>query len=226
MKQIELPIQNIELIRKAKNVSRESVAKKLGINLSAYGKIERGEIKLTVERLYELATIFHMEPEQILTYNKSKKGNVSYVPIETQAVFLTGNSQKDSEYKTYNLPFIEGKNLYVIDAMEDSMYPTISPGDYIVIEKIEDKKTIQYGRPYVVVGKEGPVIKRVHSNESQKKYTLKSDNTMYEPYEINKNDVISIWLVRNYLLRTNLAPRSPITFNENTVVQATKKTSK
>jgi phage repressor protein C with HTH and peptisase S24 domain len=96
----------------------------------------------------------------------------------------------------------------MIDATGDSMYPTISPGDHIVIEAVEDPKTIQLGRAYVVVAKEGCVIKRVHSNESPKKFTLKSDNTMYEPYEINKDDVISIWLVRNYLVRTNLAPRS------------------
>lgn len=223
---MELPIENIELIRKAKNISREDVSKKLGINLSAYGKIERGESKLTVERLYELATIFHMEAEEILMYNKSKKGNVTYVPIEAQAGFLTGHSQEYLEYKTYNLPFIEGKSLYMIDATGDSMYPTISPGDHIVIEPVEDPKILQYGRAYVIVAKDGCVIKRVHSHESPKKIILKSDNQTYEPYEIDKNDIISIWLVRNYLLRTNLAPRSPFMFNENVVVQATKKTSK
>jgi transcriptional regulator with XRE-family HTH domain len=33
---MELPIENIELIRKAKNISREKVAKKLGINLGSH----------------------------------------------------------------------------------------------------------------------------------------------------------------------------------------------
>ncbi|MBA3707071.1 MAG: LexA family transcriptional regulator [Bacteroidetes bacterium] len=223
---MKTPIENIEVIRRAKNLSREDVAKKLGVNLSAYGKIERGESKLTLERLYELATIFRMQPEEILIYNKSKKGNVTYVPIEAQAGFLTGHSQEYLECKTYHLPFIEGKDLYMIDAIGDSMYPTISPGDHIVIEHIEDPKTLQYGRAYVLVAKEGCVIKRIHSHESPKKFMLKSDNLTYEPYEISKDDIISIWLVKNYLLRTNLAPKNPIMFAENISPQQQKKTSK
>ncbi|MBI4946244.1 MAG: hypothetical protein HY840_07565 [Bacteroidetes bacterium] len=47
-----------------------------------------------------------------------------------------------------------------------------------------------------------------------KKYILKSDNTTYEPYEINKDDILSMWLVRDYKI-TSLFPRNPYTFNEN-----------
>jgi transcriptional regulator with XRE-family HTH domain len=79
------PIENIELIRKAKGMSRETVANKLGINLSTYGKIERGETGLTVERLCELATIFKMKPEDILNYNTQKKGDVN-IRVEMQVL--------------------------------------------------------------------------------------------------------------------------------------------
>lgn len=221
------PIENIELIRKTKNLSREDVAEKLKISLSTYGKIETGESGMTLERLYELAGVFRMQPEEILTYNKSKKGNVTYVPIEAQAGFLTGYSQEYiEEYKVYYLPFLEGKNLFMIDATGDSMLPTISPGDHIVIEQTENLKTIQYGRAYVLVTKEGCVIKRIHSHTNQKKFILKSDNITYEPYEIDKQDIISVWLVRNYLLRTNLAQRNPFMFTESASFQQQKKTSK
>jgi|ERR1700757_269770 len=78
------PIENIELIRKAKRMSRETVANKLGINLSTYGKIERGETGLTVDRLYQLATVFKMPPEDILSYNTDKKGSIANIPFEMQ----------------------------------------------------------------------------------------------------------------------------------------------
>ncbi len=146
--------------------------------------------------------------------------------IETQAGFLTGHSQEYLEFKSYHLPFIEGKDLYIIDATGDSMYPAISLGDHIVIEQVEDLKNLHYGRAYILVAKEGCVIKRIHSHESPKKFTLKSDNLTYEPYEISKDDIISIWLVKNYLLKTNLAPKNPIMFAENISPQQHKKTSK
>ena len=209
------PIENIELIREEKKLSREAVADKLGINLSTYGKIERGETGLTIDRLYDLANIFKMQPEEILTYNKPKKGNVTYIPIEAQAGFLAGHTQEYiGEYKTYSIPFIEGNSLFMIDATGDSMFPTIVHGDHIIVEEVEEIKTLKYGKPYVIVAKEGCVIKRIHSHENQKQFILKSDNPTYEPYDIDKKEIISIWLVKNYKL-SNLAIINPFLFVEN-----------
>lgn len=208
------PIKNIELIRRAKNLSREHVAKKLGLNLSTYGKVERGETGLTLDRLYELASIFKMEAEEILSYGKSKKGNVTYVPVEAQAGFLTGHTQEQMEEKTFDLPFISGTDLYMINAAGDSMFPTIAPGDQIVIEKVTDTASLKFGKVYVVVANEGCVIKRIHSHDNPKKFTLKSDNLIYEPYEVDKAEIVSIWLLKGCFM-TSLAPRNPFVFAES-----------
>ena len=50
-------LQNIKNIRKAKGVSQESIAYDLGIDYSTYGKIERGQIALTIDRLEKIAEI-------------------------------------------------------------------------------------------------------------------------------------------------------------------------
>lgn len=207
-------IENIELIRKAKNLSREIVASKLNLTENNYGKIERGEIGLTLDRLYELAGIFKMQPEEILTYSKPKKGNISYVPFEAQADFLTGREEENLVYKTYNLPFIQGKNLFMVDAPGDSMSPAILSGDKIVIERLKDLKLVQYGRMYIVVTESECVIERIYSHKNPKKLILKADNPTYEPYEINRNDVIAIWVVKNYLLRINPALSSSFVLAE------------
>ncbi len=177
------PIQNILRIREEKNLSREYVAEKLKLTENNYGKMERGEIGISLQRLYDIATILKVQPEEILSYGKSKRGNVTYVPIEAQAGFLLGHTQERMEnFKTYLLPFIEGNDLYMFDAKGYSMFPTISHGDHLVIEQVIDVKILRYGRPHVVVAKDGVVIKRIHSHPSNKKYILKSDNSIYEPY--------------------------------------------
>ena len=209
---MKAPIENIEQIRKAKGLSREEVAEKLNISLGNYGKIENGEVGLTIDRLYELAVIFKMQPEDILSHNKGRNGNVTYIPIEAQAGFLSGYSQVSvTEFRTYHLPFIEGKNLYMIDAAGDSMFPAIQPGDKIVIDRVMDFQDVKFGCIYMIVCKDGRVIKRMYSNpENKKKVILKSDNPIYEPYTIDRQDIISIWLYKDYFIRTNLFPASSL----------------
>jgi transcriptional regulator with XRE-family HTH domain len=199
------PIENIELIREAKKLSRETVADKLGINVSNYGKVERGEVGLTMDRLYELADIFRMQPEEILTYNKPSKGNITYIPADVQAIFLAGQLQEDiSEYKTFSIPIVQTKQGFMINAKGDSMFPLIIHGDHIMVEPIKDINKIKFGSIYVVVTKDGEcIIKRVHNHPSKKKFILKSDNAVYEPFDMDRKDILSIWLVKDYKL-TNL----------------------
>lgn len=65
-------IENIKNIRRSKGISQESIAYDLGIDYSTYGKIERGQISLTVDRLEKVAKILQVSVEEI--YKWGKKG--------------------------------------------------------------------------------------------------------------------------------------------------------
>ena len=43
--------QKIRLVRTSKGISREEIASALHLSLQAYGKLERGETEISVERL-------------------------------------------------------------------------------------------------------------------------------------------------------------------------------
>ncbi|WP_439555235.1 helix-turn-helix domain-containing protein [Dyadobacter sp.] len=60
----------IKAIRQKKNLTQEEIAKKLGLAQSNYARLERGLSQLTVDRLEEIASIFEMSPEAILTYSE------------------------------------------------------------------------------------------------------------------------------------------------------------
>lgn len=205
--------QNIEQIRKTKAFSREYMAQKLNVTLSAYGKMERGETSITIDRLYELAEIFGVEAEEILAFGKSKPGNVIYVPIEAQAGLLIGHAQVPAEKTvTYNLPFISGNDLHMIHAAGDSMLPTINPGDRIVIEQVKEMSNLKFGKVYVLQCADGLVIKRVYSSKKENRLILKSDNLIYESYEVLIEEVYSIWLVKA-CLDISLSPKIARYFN-------------
>lgn len=53
-------------LRKAKDISQAELAEKLNLTPAGYGKLERGDVQLTIERAYELATIFGVSVVELL----------------------------------------------------------------------------------------------------------------------------------------------------------------
>ena len=69
-------IENIRKIRKMKGISQESIAYDLGIDYSTYGKIERGHIGLTVDRLEKIAQILQVPIEKMYTKKTGEESGV------------------------------------------------------------------------------------------------------------------------------------------------------
>ena len=63
--------KNLKQIRELKNLTREYVAFELDMSSSGYGKIERGEVDLTLSKLQKIATIFGVSVEFIFKFNAS-----------------------------------------------------------------------------------------------------------------------------------------------------------
>lgn len=68
--------ENIKKFRELKNMTRESVAAELDMSTSGYSKLERGEVELTVARLYKLAQILEVPPSEILNFDATRVFNV------------------------------------------------------------------------------------------------------------------------------------------------------
>lgn len=59
--------QNLRAIRKSKGFSQERLAHEAGIDRSYVGKIERGEVNITIEKIYLLADHLQCSPKDLLT---------------------------------------------------------------------------------------------------------------------------------------------------------------
>lgn len=60
---------NIRKIRELKNLTREYVAEELKMSMSGYGKIERGEVDLTVTKLNEISKVLDVSVEFIFKFD-------------------------------------------------------------------------------------------------------------------------------------------------------------
>jgi transcriptional regulator with XRE-family HTH domain len=63
--------KNIKSIRELKNLTRDYVAAEMDMSTSGYGKIERGEIDLTISKLFRIAAIFDISISDLLFFDSS-----------------------------------------------------------------------------------------------------------------------------------------------------------
>jgi transcriptional regulator with XRE-family HTH domain len=113
--------EKIRQIRELKGYSQEYLAEKLGISQRAYSKIERSEIKIDWEKIQDIASIFEMEPLDIVSFDDSlifnychQSGKIetinNYIPdqlitqyearikqLEDEVQFLRGIISKNNE---------------------------------------------------------------------------------------------------------------------------------
>ena len=57
---------NIRARRKENGISQDALALECGLDRSYMGRIERGEVNITVEKLYTIATTLGCEPASLL----------------------------------------------------------------------------------------------------------------------------------------------------------------
>jgi transcriptional regulator with XRE-family HTH domain len=60
--------ENIKRIREIKRLTQEGVAKSLGMSVTAYGNIERGDADLNFKKLAEIAEALEVDEMEIVNY--------------------------------------------------------------------------------------------------------------------------------------------------------------
>lgn len=55
--------------RKELKITQESLSLQCGIDRSYMGRIERGEVNITVLKLYEIAQVLNVKPLELLPYD-------------------------------------------------------------------------------------------------------------------------------------------------------------
>jgi transcriptional regulator with XRE-family HTH domain len=103
--------QNIKKFREMKNLTREFVASKIGLSLSGYSKIERGEVDLTISRIVAIARVLQVDIEKLLNFDVSQIFNISNnklvqgIGAKADTIHFTGD-----EYKEKYIQLLEDEN--------------------------------------------------------------------------------------------------------------------
>jgi|SRR5690625_175725 len=79
--------EKIRKIRELKGYSQQYVASQLNISQRAYSKLEREEIKLDWDRIYQISKILEIEPVDLISFDDS---------------FIFNNCQQSGKMNTIN----------------------------------------------------------------------------------------------------------------------------
>lgn len=194
---------------------KSEIAKVLGTYNHVVNSILRGQRNLTLNQLQQLFESYHVNANYVFGTSKEMflegytiegampshsmsdrqfepTANITLIPNRAMAGYAIEHEQQDywNDLPKFSLPNMKGK-LIAMEISGDSMMPTITNGDTVVCEALENE-SIQDNNVYIVVT-DAVVAKRVQKvKEGNKLVRLRliSDNdAVYKPYEVELEDI-------------------------------------
>jgi transcriptional regulator with XRE-family HTH domain len=225
---MSIACKNLKYLRKLRGWTQEEFAMKLRIKRSLLGAYEEERAEPRIDVLEVVGDIFKLSLDELLRkdLNETKGGSylakrraqklaaatndIQLVPVKAAAGYLAGYADPEflDELNTFTLPMLAPGNYRAFEIVGDSMLPTPS-GSVIVGEKVDNIEDVKSNQTYVVVSRnEGIVYKRImRNNKLKNKFTLVSDNVVYQPYNVNTEDLLEVWKAQMILSRANQQQR-------------------
>ncbi len=101
--------ENIKKFRELKNFTREVMADKLEMSVSGYSKLERGDVELTVNKLFKIAELLEVSVSQILNFDASQIFNVSNNHVVNGVEVKEQHNHYIDEYKDKYIQLLEAE---------------------------------------------------------------------------------------------------------------------
>lgn len=171
-----------------------------GISVSSLNKIEEAYPQLNINWL-------RTGEGQMLKCQDAKPTKTEAVyyapqlPVSAMAGTLTGFTDSIREWDLENVVVpIKGVDL-VIPLSGDSMKPDYPEGCLLLTKRINEKAFIEWGKVFVLDTCNGVVIKQIYPSEEGNKVKCVSINSVYPPFEVNKEDIIGWYIVLMIMAR-------------------------
>lgn len=200
-------IERIKSVMKEENLRGNTFAKELNFSDSNLSKILNGLRPAPDSLLRSIARVYNIRYEWLISGLGTPKEQISPAPMRnyTRGVpyynvdFALGFSLMENDQTTtpeclIDFPKYNNCTCWV-NAHGDSMHPTISSGDMIALQRIEDFRYLISGEIYAIVTRNGlRTIKRI--NDQGETLQLIPDNKTYTEQLIPKTEVTAIFSVK------------------------------
>ena len=99
--------EKIRQLREQHQLSQENMADKLGMSVTGYGKIERGEVRSNLPRLEQISEVFDMDICELLSYGETEtvyfNNSVTESTNSNNFLFAVGNDNLEKAIQQLQL---------------------------------------------------------------------------------------------------------------------------
>lgn len=208
---------NIKYMRSQLCLTQQKVADDLTITRARLLKYEDGTSQPPIELLKKISNYYHVSIDIMVSVDLRKvpmgdllklgdnrillpisvdargENMIEIIPHKAQAGYLNGYSDPEfiETLQHISLPFLRNGKFRAFPVEGDSM-PPHKDGSFIVGRYVEKLGDVLDGKTYILLTRDnGIVYKRL--NKNGKNLTLKSDNSVYKPYNVKASEVLEIW---------------------------------
>jgi SOS-response transcriptional repressor LexA len=191
-----------------RGISQRELAKLVGVSHVSVHQWRTDTATPSKDRLSKLCAVFHVPvgwllygDEMPLADSSMADGKYLSIPVLSQCAGCgTGVLSEDmsvvqlirvaKEWFTRKASgFTSLRNLHIVVASGDSMEPTVSDGDFVVIDS--GQKTISTDAVYCLCYGDGIYLKRIQRHPNGH-ILLISDNSKYRPIELAEQDNVNV----------------------------------
>ncbi len=90
-------LEKIRNLRLAKGYTQEYMAEKIGIDTVNYGRIERGQTKITMDRFFKICEILEISPSELLRGDENEIISYLHKIFDVEKQILEILKQKNTE---------------------------------------------------------------------------------------------------------------------------------
>lgn len=213
---------NMRFLRKQAGLTQADLAAKLGLKRPVIGAYEEGRAEPRLQTLQLMARYFNKSIDDLLTTDLSTglkavdfsgrnlrvlsiavdrsdtSERATIVPVKAAAGYLEGFGDLDyiGSLPHFSMPFAElpaDRTYRIFQIAGESMLP-ILPGAYVISEYVQDWTNIKSDGRYVLLTRDdGIVFKRMRPLDAGKVLELHSENTDFQPYKLNWDQILEVW---------------------------------
>jgi phage repressor protein C with HTH and peptisase S24 domain len=189
----------LKMIRKARKMTLEELANKIGTTKSNLSLVENGKIKINIDKAERIAEALNCKPTDLTgstTFNAEIKSRM--IPIKYFDIKASAGSGLLVDNETFEMISIDEEqlkrmsitadynNIVIINAKGNSMSPTIQDNDLLFVDI--EKKEIFNKKIYVINEDNLLKVKRlIKKSPNDTEVIVQSDNEVdgeYPPYPI------------------------------------------
>lgn len=142
---------------------------------------------------------------QAVMMNEKGEEQTSIVWAKNEAGYLLARDFEDTlaDLETISVPGLRGKSFRAFEVSNNSMQPTLDPGDLVIASCTERLDLIQPKHVYVVVTHDRLMVNRLRGPvKPNEPLELLSDNRFYDPFTLPQADLRELWQVRGIFSRS------------------------